>query len=203
MSPTLLRMRELRTLNPNIFQIIVKRDPVTNSRTIVASFKAIPLKNETIPSIELGHLTRPDDFKNEHVAKFVGETRAWYVGDLISKSHSSSRVVMRELAAYLGKSLRRGVPVYARGLTEVGLQLLRNHGFEPVGDHGLEIGQICRLSSKDGVVLANRLRSTRPRTNWKSIRRIGSFLQEVWEASSQSRRRHPWWPLQGINTVRD
>src|SRR5579864_977366 len=45
-TPTIDQMRRWHARNPNIFQIIVAPDPETRKQKIVASFKAVPLKDD-------------------------------------------------------------------------------------------------------------------------------------------------------------
>jgi hypothetical protein len=69
---------------------------------------------------------------------------------------------MREMVDYLSKNLQADTPIYARGLTEKGLELLRDFRFEPVGDHKMELGRICKLPWNAVHDLVDRLHSQSP-----------------------------------------
>lgn len=154
-------MKRWHSRNPNIFRLVVEANPFTGASKIVASFKAVPLKNVTIAFLELEALTGTN-LPVEHIVKPKGKPSAWYIGDLVSTDRASAIAIMREMVEYLSANLQPDTPIYARGLTEKGLALLRDFQFEPVGDHKMELGRICRLLGNDVQELVNRLHSTAP-----------------------------------------
>jgi hypothetical protein len=66
--PTLEQMRRWHACNPNIFRLVVESNPLTGAGKIVASFKAVPLKNATIPYLELEALTGTN-LSEKHIVK--------------------------------------------------------------------------------------------------------------------------------------
>ena len=157
-APKLKQMRRWHNRNPNIFQIIVAPDPETRKRKIVASFKVVPLKDKVIPSLEFQDVTG-STLPEEYIAKTSRGAAAWYIGDLVSTSHSSARSVLRALVDYLDKNLVPGIAVYARPLTEKGFEYLQKHNFEAVDGQPLTMGTICRLMGQEVSEEMGRLRS--------------------------------------------
>lgn len=159
--PTLERMRTWYSRNPNIFRIVVLKDVISGARKIVASFKAVPLKNVTIAFLELEALSGTN-LPEDHIVRPRGRASAWYLGDLVSTSRVSAIAVMRDLVEYLSANVQADTPIYARGLTEKGLSLLRDYYFEPVGENRMEIGRICRLTGTEVQELLDRIRGKQP-----------------------------------------
>lgn len=160
-APSLAQMRLWHSLNDNIFQLVVEKTPSTGARTIVASFKAIPLKTDAIPYLEMGALTGANlDVK--YIVKRGGRVSAWYIGDLVSTSRMSAVIVMKALRDYLMERLKEPKPIFARALTEKGLSLLREFQFTPVLGGKMAIGQMCSLLPPDLDDLTARLQSCYP-----------------------------------------
>lgn len=147
-APTLVQMRSWYRRNPRVFQIIVNLDRDTRRRKIVASFKAVPLKDSAIPFLEMEQMTG-STITEEFIVRPRGRPAAWYVGDLVSTSEISARAVMRGLRQFLVEGRNAYIAIYARPLTQNGLHYLQKFNFEPVGEAPMQIGQICRLLPAD------------------------------------------------------
>lgn len=160
--PTLAQMRLWHAINKNIFQLVVEKDTATGTRTIVGSFKVVPLKKEAIGYLELGVVTGTTLDAN-HIVKPGGRPSAWYIGDVVSTSKMSAHFVMKALLEYLSDHLNERTPIFARALSEKGLKYLREFNFTPVYDGKMEIGQVCSLMGQDVDDLIARLHSSYPR----------------------------------------
>jgi hypothetical protein len=131
------------------------------SKTDRGFFQSSALKNVTIAFLELEAISGTT-LTDDHIVKPKGRPSAWYVGDLVSTSKASAIAVMRDMVDFFSENLQEDIPIYARGLTEKGLGLLRDFCFEPVGDRKMELGRICKLPWNAVHELIDRLHSASP-----------------------------------------
>jgi len=156
-------MQRMHSRNGNIFQIVVEWNPVTGQRKILGSFKLMPLKREAILLLEWkGQGITGANLPHNLIVKPRGTPSAWYVGDVVSCSRTSARLVLKGIVDNFAENLRPGMRVYARGLTPVGLKYLRDFRFQPVGDGTMEIGTMCALYPPEVNDLVARLHSNQP-----------------------------------------
>jgi hypothetical protein len=162
-APSLAWMQRVHSRNGNIFQIVVEWNPVTGQRKIVGSFKVMPLKRNVILLLEWkGQGITGANLPHDLIVRPRGIPSAWYVGDVVSCSRSSARLVLKGIVDHFAENLRPGMRVYARGLTPVGLKYLREFQFQPVGQGKMEIGTMCALYPPELDDLVARLHSNQP-----------------------------------------
>jgi hypothetical protein len=116
------------------------------SRSLVGSFKVLPVTEEAVRGLELKRLTG-SSLRPEHIAKRQKDTAGFYVGDVFATTTFARGRIMAHIIIECEQAIRKGLPIYARPLTKDGKKTMKRRGFVRVDDGKSppEIGEICRL----------------------------------------------------------
>lgn len=145
--------------NPNVCQLVYKTSPSNGMRMLAGGVKLVPIDNPLIFDIEYGGFRAGNAIPEKNILKPGMLADGWWIGDLLSVD-GSNRAVVAALRKFFVENLRPNTRLYARPLTQDGLELLISFGFVTVGDFKMpQIGRVCGLYPEDVNKLLARLRA--------------------------------------------
>ncbi|HEY1526263.1 MAG TPA: hypothetical protein VGH51_08505 [Candidatus Angelobacter sp.] len=145
--------------NPNVCQLVYKTNPSNGARVLAGGVKLVPIDNQLIFDIEYGDFRAGNAIPENHILKPGTLADGWWIGDLLSVA-GSNRAVVAALRKFFVENLRLNMRLYARPLTQEGLELLISFGFVTVGDFKIpQIGRVCGLYPEDVNKLLARLQA--------------------------------------------
>ena len=170
--PSIDLMRQWIRQYPKAFAVVYRVDDTSikeKKLSLVGSFKLLLITKEAVNGLEIGQLSG-STFKPDHVARRYRDAVACYVGDVVATTTFARGVLLGFLNATCAKAIQRGLPVYARPLTDEGKRVMRKNGFVQTADGvaAPEIGKICKLiMSKDQLSSDTRVSQSRKRKSRK------------------------------------
>lgn len=136
----LAKMKDWHKINGNIFHVMkrVRRGRLVARHTLVGYYTVIPLKQAAISFLDEDNFDGTKITDNLIVKERKGERldrpACIYIGSIAARGSAYTRgLVMWELHGRLRAEKERGITlIYSRPVTDKGLELLKNNGFEPV-----------------------------------------------------------------------
>jgi hypothetical protein len=146
--PALATMRLWHQRNPEMFWMLYKVSrprPGRINRTLVGSFKICPVNGACVSLLEreaVSGTTIPVD-----AIVPMKDSSALYVGDVAATDKYARAALVAYLDSEVRRANRRGLPIYARPLTNEGFHLLTVHGFCPTSasSSDKQLGRIFKL----------------------------------------------------------
>ncbi|HYX28577.1 MAG TPA: hypothetical protein VE863_08420 [Pyrinomonadaceae bacterium] len=133
-------MREWHKINRNMFHLVkrVRRGKLVTRLTIVGYYSVIPLKQTAIPFLDAdnfdGTKITPNLIVKERNGRRQETAACIYIGSIAARGTPYARGrVVGELHGRIRVEQERGIRlVYSRPVTEKGLKMLTDNGFQPV-----------------------------------------------------------------------
>ncbi len=147
--PSLNLMKSWVRQNRKAFALVYRVDNSSikqKEQVLAGSFKVLPITQEAVQGLESEQLSG-STFEAKHIARNQKDAAAYYVGDVVATRRSARAFILASLNFACENALRKGLPIYARPLTEDGKRVMTKYNFVQANDGKSppQIGKICKL----------------------------------------------------------